>query len=172
MSRSFTPAPGYVPCACRDCFEIAIGTPGAMCHECEDTGCAPDRECQAAEAYGGEAEPSEAPTLPPRSEIIRQMCEAQGYYVVTENSWHPGVVLSRLLCMLGMLDRAAYERVTAPGSRIARVPAEAHHDERHPHWDGDGAEVLADLFEALTAAAPAGFTFTCDGEYHRMGFFR
>ena len=39
---------GYVPCACRDCMEIAIGTSGegALCHECESAGCeANDGEC-------------------------------------------------------------------------------------------------------------------------------
>ena len=45
---------GYVHCACRDCFETAIGKLGeAFCHACEDAGC-PDyqgitgmtQECQ------------------------------------------------------------------------------------------------------------------------------
>lgn len=36
---------GYLPCACRDCFEIAIGEKGAMCHECESAGCELDSEC-------------------------------------------------------------------------------------------------------------------------------
>ena len=40
---------GYRPCACRDCFEIAIGddsdeTP-AMCHACEAAGCELESEC-------------------------------------------------------------------------------------------------------------------------------
>lgn len=31
---------GYTDCACRDCFEIAIGVEGeAMCHACEEAGC-------------------------------------------------------------------------------------------------------------------------------------
>jgi len=41
---------GYVNCACRDCFEIAIsGDDGgpALCLACEDAGCLPDTgECQ------------------------------------------------------------------------------------------------------------------------------
>lgn len=40
---------GYAPCACRDCFEIAIGDGGpALCTECEEAGCdvAGDSECQ------------------------------------------------------------------------------------------------------------------------------
>jgi hypothetical protein len=46
---------GYVPCACRDCFETAIGSADALCHECEDAGCEPhaERECSAPNAYGG-----------------------------------------------------------------------------------------------------------------------
>lgn len=47
---------GYRPCACRDCMEIAIGEPGAMCHACDDAGCHGERECLAAGAYGGEVE--------------------------------------------------------------------------------------------------------------------
>jgi hypothetical protein len=39
------PISGYVPCGCRDCFEIAIGEIGAFCHECEEAGCEPDSEC-------------------------------------------------------------------------------------------------------------------------------
>ena len=47
---------GYVDCACRDCFEIAIGAPGvAMCHGCEDAGCeaGAEQECEAPHSYGG-----------------------------------------------------------------------------------------------------------------------
>ena len=37
---------GYTACACRDCFEIAIGEPGeAFCSCCEDAGC-PDYQGQ------------------------------------------------------------------------------------------------------------------------------
>jgi hypothetical protein len=37
---------GYTACACRDCFEIAIGEPGkAFCSECEEAGC-PDHQAQ------------------------------------------------------------------------------------------------------------------------------
>lgn len=57
---------GYVPCACRDCFDVAFvpshwsdapSTP-AFCHDCEKAGC-PDyqghegltQECQREDAY-------------------------------------------------------------------------------------------------------------------------
>jgi len=43
---------GYQPCGCRDCFEIAIGLPGAFCHECVTAGCELDSECCAPNAYG------------------------------------------------------------------------------------------------------------------------
>jgi len=43
---------GYCDCACRDCFDIAIGEAGvAMCHACEDEGCTLDAECQREDAY-------------------------------------------------------------------------------------------------------------------------
>jgi hypothetical protein len=52
---------GYVPCACRDCFEIAISDKGeaALCHECIDAGCEAcgERECQREDAYGSEEDP-------------------------------------------------------------------------------------------------------------------
>ena len=45
---------GYTPCACRDCFEIAIGVPGeALCHACETADCEAntETECEAPHAY-------------------------------------------------------------------------------------------------------------------------
>jgi hypothetical protein len=30
---------GYKPCACRDCFELAIGYGRPLCNECEEAGC-------------------------------------------------------------------------------------------------------------------------------------
>ena len=52
-------ASGYRWCACRDCFEIVIGTDSAYCDDCLEAGC-PDyqgvdgmpQECQASGAYG------------------------------------------------------------------------------------------------------------------------
>lgn len=46
---------GYVPCGCRDCFEVAIGAPGALCLSCKEAGC-DGGECQAPGAYGSEDE--------------------------------------------------------------------------------------------------------------------
>lgn len=44
---------GYRDCACRDCFEIAIGERGALCHACQAADCtAFEGECRAAGAYG------------------------------------------------------------------------------------------------------------------------
>ena len=52
---------GYVYCACRDCFEIAIAGANqderALCHTCKEAGCdAEGGECNAPHAYcdGGE----------------------------------------------------------------------------------------------------------------------
>jgi hypothetical protein len=48
---------GYTDCACRDCFEIAIGEPGeAFCHACEEAGCEGDGECDAEGAYSCDEE--------------------------------------------------------------------------------------------------------------------
>lgn len=45
---------GYCNCACRDCFDVAIGRAGkALCLDCQDAGCTPDNgECQRDDAYG------------------------------------------------------------------------------------------------------------------------
>ena len=53
---------GYVHCGCRDCFEIAVGEPGCMCHACEDAGCEADQACEAPHAYC-EAEGTRDPEL-------------------------------------------------------------------------------------------------------------
>lgn len=46
---------GYTQCACRDCFETAIGYMDEpnLCHECEEAGCSSegDAECDAPGAY-------------------------------------------------------------------------------------------------------------------------
>lgn len=49
---------GYVPCACRDCMEVAIaGDDGvALCSDCKESGC-DDGECQAPHACDGEPTP-------------------------------------------------------------------------------------------------------------------
>jgi hypothetical protein len=51
---------GYVHCACRDCFETAVGTAPALCWECDEAGCSPDGEC----SCDVEREPEE-PEPPP-----------------------------------------------------------------------------------------------------------
>lgn len=48
---------GYVNCACRDCFDVAIGSDAdvpELCNDCEDAGCDPDgeSECERSDAYG------------------------------------------------------------------------------------------------------------------------
>jgi len=52
-------ATGYCDCACRDCFDIAIGDPKTervLCGDCEAAGCdaSGDCDCERDDAYGGE----------------------------------------------------------------------------------------------------------------------
>ena len=47
---------GYIDCACRDCFNAAIGLPGDFCLDCEESGCELDRECSAPGAYASAEE--------------------------------------------------------------------------------------------------------------------
>lgn len=47
---------GYVDCACRDCFDVAISSDGepSLCSECEEHGCDAEgeSECESPSAYG------------------------------------------------------------------------------------------------------------------------
>jgi hypothetical protein len=54
--RNAGPKSGYTDCACRDCFDVAIGKAGeALCSDCEAAGCeANNGECQRPDAYGVE----------------------------------------------------------------------------------------------------------------------
>ena len=170
MSRSFTPAPGYVPCACRDCCEIAIGKPGALCHECDDAGCAPERECQAADAYGGEAEP----ITEREPSAWHRAVEQQGFAIVSEGSNDPQVVLPRVLAALEIIAPAAHAFLTTSG-RVSRIPAEALASGQHPFWSSEESDAaLAEIFVALDERAPAGTFFGAEGEIAnlRLGFFR
>lgn len=51
---------GYTDCACRDCFDIAIGDMKrdhhTLCSACADAGCSRygDEECQRDDAYGAD----------------------------------------------------------------------------------------------------------------------
>lgn len=55
---------GYIDCACRDCFDIAIGPIGALCAECAEAGCdAYYCDCQRADAYGCSDESDESETI-------------------------------------------------------------------------------------------------------------
>lgn len=48
---------GYTFCACRDCFEIAIGDADTLCDECQSAGCEPHNgECDRPDAYGADSE--------------------------------------------------------------------------------------------------------------------
>jgi hypothetical protein len=52
-------ASGYVDCACRDCFDIAVGDDdkdSAFCGLCADAGCTTSGECQRPDAYGADQE--------------------------------------------------------------------------------------------------------------------
>jgi hypothetical protein len=50
---------GYTSCSCRDCFEIAIGTPGeALCLECAEAGCEAGAECECSRPDGSDADES------------------------------------------------------------------------------------------------------------------
>lgn len=160
---------GYRPCACRDCFEIAIGEPGALCHACEDAGCAGDRECQAAGAYGGESDDTQA--MPLTSELIRARCEHAGFCLVSEGTNVPVLVVERLLTALMALAPAVFDGLLATTALLDLAP-EIAADAAHPFWEtSEAAAILTEIIAALNRAAPAGFFFGAEGE-DRLGFYR
>jgi len=81
VERERHEANGYGPCGCRDCMEIAIGEPGAMCHACEDAGCEGERECLAASAYGGEPEECEDDACTGCAWCDAQICITSGEHM-------------------------------------------------------------------------------------------
>lgn len=198
MIQSTIRPSGYRPCACRDCFEIAIGAEGAMCHDCQDAGCTGEGECSAPGAYGGELEleddASEAVTVPPAAEpdpllpsvlqgmitcaqtarpIITAECQRKGFYIVSHGSYDPRIVIPRLVAALIAITPSAAETLAAPDSSFRLLTEEALNDEQHEFWAGRDAErLLLDLTLALNAAAPPGFVFMVEGAFHNMGFFR
>jgi hypothetical protein len=160
---------GYCPCACRDCMEIAIGEPGAMCHECEDSGCEGDAECLRPEVFGDEECEDNACTgcawceaVNPPPCRIAELCLTEGSYPIARLSEDPADVLPRLLAVL-------HELAPAPVS-VPAIPAAALTDGRHPAWDGGIAEVaLLAIIVALNAHAPEGFALIVEGE--SIGFY-
>jgi hypothetical protein len=150
---------GYRPCACRDCFEIAIGNAGAMCHECEDAGCPGDRECLAAGAYGGEPEECEDNDCAGCS-----WCDAAERSEAQVDAIADGICASieRWLPAQQPKPQGEIERLLAdaPAARPvvealrASIPDAALLDSRHPYWDSPAAaEVLGAMLDAIDAAA-------------------
>jgi hypothetical protein len=130
---------GYRPCACPDCFEIAIGDDGAMCHQCDDAGCSGDRECQAAGAYGGEAEECEDNACTGCS-----WCDAQPE---AQPQPEPLLTIERLLAD-APAARAAVEAL------VALIPEAALADGTHAYWDTPAAaELMAGVITAIDAEA-------------------
>jgi hypothetical protein len=119
---------GYRPCACRDCFEIAIGEPGAYCHECDDAGCpgyqgqpGMSQECQAPGAYGGgdddesDDEPAPGQLGAPEPSVLDCMFawhggQGSGLYAAA-SSWLAGYTVSVETAerALDELSRCAYQ---------------------------------------------------------------
>lgn len=168
MTKTIAPAEsGYRPCACRDCFEIAIGEPGAYCHECVDSGCpgyqgeaGMSQECQAPSAYGGSEEDGDCDGDEPGSRI-GELCQTDGAYPIASLADGPAMVVARLLEVL---------RELAPDAlALPAVPREALADAAHPAWDGIAEELLRALMAAVNQHAPEGFLLQFEGE--SLGFY-
>lgn len=112
-----------------------------------------------------------SPVAPSRERILAAL-ETDGALVVTEGSYDPRHVLPRLLGALAALAPAVYAELTGGGALPTWLPDGALADELHPFWATDDAgERLGELQLALDVAAPAGYSFTFDGEWSRLGFF-
>jgi hypothetical protein len=88
---------GYTDCACRDCFDVAIGKAGeAMCSECEAAGCSGDGECERSDAYGVEDDSRtenrprthEKPSRGARATRARRNPEHADAAADTYEAWH------------------------------------------------------------------------------------
>lgn len=143
---------GYRDCACRDCFEIAIGEPHALCLDCADAGCEGDGECERPDAYGCDEDPVCR---------IALLCQTEGGYPIASLADAPAVVIPRLLAVL---------RELAPHVTVAPIPADALAEHTHPAWSGGVAEAaLGAIVAALNAHAPEGFALILEG--HGLGFY-
>jgi hypothetical protein len=169
MTKTIAPAEsGYRPCACRDCFEIAIGEPGAYCHECDDAGCpgyqgqpGMSQECQAPSTYGIDEGDDDEP-----GSRIGELCRTEGAYPIAALTDGPAVVVTRLLEVLRELAPAEVAAVPVMSSDAL----DAMGDASHPAWDAGAAEeLLRALMLALNAHAPEGFLVMLDGEC--VGFY-
>jgi hypothetical protein len=133
---------GYRPCACPDCFEIAIGDEGAMCHECEAAGCTGDGECEAAGAYGGEPE-----------ECEDNGCAGCPWCDAAERSaqpLEPEPTIARLLAELDEADPQARPSIEA---MLAIIPAAARADGQHAFWStSQASNLIAALVVAIDTA--------------------
>ena len=146
---------GYRPCACRDCFEIAIGEPGAFCHACEDAGCNGDGECDAPGAYNGDGCDGDGSR-------IAELCRDDGAYPIATLSDGPAAVLARLLDALRQLAPEAVAGL--PG-----ISPDALADDAHPAWNGGPAEAaLHAIMATVNAHAPEGFALIIEGD--SLGF--
>lgn len=146
-----TTTSSYCFCACRDCFETAIGEPGtAYCDGCDDAGCIDyEGRCQATEEPGCR---------------IAELCQAQGSFPIATLADGPAAVVPRLLAVLGELVPAG---ATAA---LPAMPSAALEDDAHPAWNGGSAEAaLLAILEALNAHAPEGFAIIIEAE--QIGFF-
>lgn len=151
---------GYVPCACRDCLETAIGEPGALCGEpgalcgeCEDAGCELERECLAA---------ADADFEQALAEQIADDCRsASRRHLVMPESAPPRDLWTRLVGDLAELQ---------PGAVVPSVPAAALADGSHAYWDSEaGTAAWCAVVQALNAFAPAGFCLLLQDGW--LGFF-
>lgn len=111
------------------------------------------------------------PSSAPARLGIREACAAQGGYVLTTSTMHPGAVIERLGAALRELAPEAHAALVAPGGALARIPAQGLADEADAYWSSDESTAdLRELGDALNAAAPEGFELGFLGEWTGFGF--
>lgn len=165
---------GYTDCSCPDCFEIAIGEPGAaLCHACQGAGCDQNSsECDGAEEDEPEVERIEADRRAAIAELIAagtisgfcEACEEEHPAVIDMLLGIPGAFICAACAVDGadteitpaergeIGERIATERAAAAiGARLADATRE---------MDAIAAELAAagdaDLAAMVRAAADAG----------------
>lgn len=159
---------GYTPCACRDCFDIAISddwTVPDLCWACEEAGCDSDGECVRTDFEDEECEDLVVPPAPTGAFAPVDVDQILGAFAVRADlreSVDQLVALGDLTSAavaVGRLGRRALGEVADPDGALARAcRGEETPIERARAW-ASGLSIGAR--SALVEAAMEGF-----GELH------
>ena len=149
---------GYRNCACRDCFEIAIGEAGAFCSDCEEAGC-PGYQGQPGMSQECQVEPEPEPE-PETGTVSHGTLRAYD-------------LVQAFASELARRNPAGHSQMFSPACGFSAIPGDADGCASHEFWDSDEAHALVSvLAEALEECAPEDTYFgTHPGDGSDFGFW-